>query len=390
MSDLPLLILGGSYAGLLAAARLRKKAPTARILLIADQAHFQQRVRWHEALAGTRVKRAALAPLLARARVEFVQARIVAWNPAAQQIEVLTPQGPQVIAYRGVICALGSVSQGADLPGAEHLWQLSFDQPLAERQAELKRLAACGGRLLVIGNGLSGVECASELAQRFAGLQVSLLGRQPPLPGFCPQAREHACRRLRQLQVTLLTGQVEALQAGAACLADGRRVDADRMLWCGGLRANPLLLHSGLPLTPQGRLRVGPDLRVEGYEHLWAAGDCSAATLTDGQLLRLSCATALPSGGHAGEAMGDWLLGRQPQPFAFAYVLRCLSLGRGDGIWQLTDARDRAQPRWLGGWRAALIKWMLCTLVWVAPRWELSLGRTIYHWPRTVLDKESI
>jgi len=47
MSDLPLLILGGSYAGLLAAARLRKKAPTARILLIADQAHFQRAFKLH-------------------------------------------------------------------------------------------------------------------------------------------------------------------------------------------------------------------------------------------------------------------------------------------------------------------------------------------------------
>ncbi|NBF11475.1 NAD(P)/FAD-dependent oxidoreductase [Pseudomonas sp. Fl4BN1] len=390
MSDLPLLILGGSYAGLLAAARLRRKVPKARILLIADQGHFQQRVRWHEALAGRRVKRAALAPLLARAGVEFLQARISAWDPAARQVEVQTLQGPRIIAYRGLICALGSVSQGSQVPGAEYLWQLSFDQPLAARHAELQQLAARGGRLLVIGNGLTGVECASELAQRFRGLQVSLLGSQEPLRGFCREAREHAERRLRQLQVTLLRGRVRCLQADAAQLEDGRLLSADRLLWCGGLRANPLLLESGLPLTPEGRLRVGADLRVEGYDHLWAAGDCSAATLTDGQLLRLSCATALPSGGHAGEAMGDWLQGRQPQPFAFAYVLRCLSLGRGDGIWQLTDARDRAQSRWLGGWRAALIKWMLCTLVWVAPRWELSLGRAIYHWPRTVLDKESI
>jgi len=382
MTDLPILILGGSYAGLLAAARLRMKAPKARIVLIADQPCFQQRVRWHEALAGRRVKRAALAPLLAKARIEFIQAKVRAWNPQTRSVCIHDAAGERELSYRGLICALGSVSAPPSMQGAEHLWQLSFDQPVAERVRELRRLSDEGGRLLVIGNGLTGVECASDLAQRYSGLRVSLLGSAEPLKNFCTEAREHARQRLVELGVQLLLGRSQRIEARGVWLDDGRFIDADRVLWCTGLRANPLLQQTGLPLTDEGRLRVNADLRIEGYDHLWAAGDCCAVQLRNGRVQRLSCATALPTGGHAGESVADWLNGRAPQALSFAYVLRCVSLGRGDGIWQLTDADDQAQSRWLGGWRAALIKWMLCTLVWVAPRWELAFGRRIYHWPR--------
>lgn len=30
-------------------------------------------------------------------------------------------------------------------------------------------------------------------------------------------------------------------------------------------------------MTEDGRLRVGRDLRIEGYDHLWSAADCCAA-----------------------------------------------------------------------------------------------------------------
>ena len=232
----------------------------------------------------------------------------------------------------------------------------------------------------MIGSGLAGVECASELAERYPGLRVSLIGPQP-LAGFCEDSRRHARRVLQRLGVQLLPARVVRAEPHGLWLDDGRFVACARMLWCGGLRANPVLASSGLPLSADGRLRVGGDLRIEGCEQAWAAGDCAAVTLGDGRSQRLACATALPTGGHAGAALAAWLSGQPSQPFSFAYVLRCLSLGRRDGIWQLTDGDDNAQPRWFGGWRAALIKRMLCALVWIAPRWELSYGWPIYRWP---------
>lgn len=381
MSDLPILILGGSYAGLMAASRLRKQAPQARIVLISDQPYLQQRIRWHEALAGRRVKRAALAPLLAKARIEFIQAQVLSWDAPSNEVRLNTAEGPRSLSYRGVICALGSVSQLPQWSGGEHCWQLSFAQPLAQRAAELRELAAQGGHLAVIGSGLAGVECASELAERYPKLQVSLIG-PPPLADFCPASRAHASRALQRLGVQLLNSRVVAADEQGLWLEDGRYLACERRLWCGGLRANPLLAESGVPLTADGRVQVTADLRVAGFSNAWAAGDCAAVTLGDGRSQRLSCASAMPTGGHAGEALGDWLHGRPTQPLAFAYVMRCVSLGRRDGIWQLTDAYDVARPRWLGGRRAALIKWLLCAMVWVVPRWELASGRRLYLWPR--------
>jgi NADH dehydrogenase len=381
MSDLPMLILGGSYAGLMAASRLRKQAPQARIVLIANQAYLQQRIRWHEALAGRVVKRAALAPLLAKARIEFIQAEVLGWNAERCEVLLETAEGPLSLNYRGLICALGSVSQPPRWPGAEHCWQLSFAQPLAQRAVELRELAAQGGHLAVIGSGLTGVECASELAERYPRLQVSLIG-PPPLADFCPESRVHAGRVLQRLGVQLIDARVAAADEQGLWLEDGRYIACDRRLWCGGLQANPVLAQAGLPLNEQGRVRVASDMRILGYENAWAAGDCAAVTLGDGRSQRLSCASAMPTGGHAGAALGDWLHGRACQPLVFAYVQRCVSLGRRDGIWQLTDAYDVERPRWLGGRSAALIKWLVCAMVWVVPRWELASGLRLYLWPR--------
>lgn len=378
MTEKPILILGGSYAGLLAAARLRLEAPQARIVLIANQPHFQQRVRGHEALAGRTIRRAPLAPLLARAGIEFRQAEVTGWHPEQRSISLDADR----LEYRALICALGSVGEPPRLAGAEHLWQLDQRQPLDRRAAELRDLAERRGHLLVVGNGPTGVECASELAERLPHLRVSLLGSDEPLPDFCAAARRHARRRLLEIGVQLLRGRATAACGDGLWLDDGCFIGADRVLWCAGLHANPLLQQSGLPLNEDGRLRVGRDLRVEGYDHLWAAGDCCAAPLADGRAQRLACATALPTGGHAGMALADWLQGREPRPLSFAYSLRCVSLGRRDAVCQFTDAHDGALPRWLGGWRAALIKRMLCALVWTAPRWELAFGRRIYRWPQ--------
>lgn len=382
MSDLPILILGGSYAGLMAASRLRKQAPEARIVLIDRQADLQQRIRWHEALAGRRVRRAALAPLLAKAGIEFIQAQILDWLPTRNEVLLDGPTGRQVLNYRAVICALGSVSQAPQWPGAEHCWQLSFTQPLATRVAELRQLAAVGGQLAVIGSGLAGVECASELAERYPRLQVSLVG-PAPLADFTAASRAHAVRSLQRLGVRLIDERVCAADADGLHLSSGAYLSCARRLWCGGLQANPLLATCALPRNADGRLRVSAELRIEGLANAWAAGDCAAVILADGRSQRLSCATAMPTGGHAGTALGDWLHGRPPQALTFAYVMRCVSLGRRDAIWQLTDAFDVQQPRWLGGRPAALIKWLLCAMVWIAPRWELAYGRRLYHWPRS-------
>src|SRR6056297_150004 len=58
-------------------------------------------------------------------------------------------------------------------------------------------------------------------------------------------------------------------------MADGTPIPAGFIAGAAGARAHPWLAASNLPVTDAGFLRVGPDLRVEGFETLFAAGDCA-------------------------------------------------------------------------------------------------------------------
>ena len=65
-------------------------------------------------------------------------------------------------------------------------------------------------------------------------------------------------------------------------LSDGEEFDAETIVWTAGVKANPMLARTDLPLDEKGRLRCTPDLRVAGVEHAWSAGDCAAVPdLTD-------------------------------------------------------------------------------------------------------------
>jgi NADH dehydrogenase len=58
-------------------------------------------------------------------------------------------------------------------------------------------------------------------------------------------------------------------------LTTGETVPTRTLIWCVGVRADPLVKGLGLP-TEKGRLVVGPDLVVPGHPDVFAAGDAAA------------------------------------------------------------------------------------------------------------------
>ena len=64
-----------------------------------------------------------------------------------------------------------------------------------------------------------------------------------------------------------MTGEgVAAVDARSVTLSSGEVIPAATLVWCAGMRANPLTAQFGLPLDRLGRLAVDDYLRVEGAE----------------------------------------------------------------------------------------------------------------------------
>lgn len=58
--------------------------------------------------------------------------------------------------------------------------------------------------------------------------------------------------------------------------ADGTRLDADLVLFTPGLRGNPALAESDLPLTQAGFVKIDDNCLVDGTENVYAVGDAAA------------------------------------------------------------------------------------------------------------------
>jgi NADH dehydrogenase len=112
-----------------------------------------------------------------------------------------------------------------------------------------------------------------------AGQQIQwmLLDTAPRLlPELDPRLSKTADRVLRRRGVQVRTGQsVTEAKPGYVMLSTGEKVPTRSLIWCVGVRADPLM--EGLDLkTNRGRLVVDEFMNVPGAPDIYACGDCAA------------------------------------------------------------------------------------------------------------------
>lgn len=377
------LVLGGGYAGVVAAARIARERGTAVTLVDARNA-LVQRIRLHELLAGGAPAVLPYEPMFRRRGIRFVQARVEELHVARSSVVARSFDGglSRPIGYDTLVLALGSRT-AATVPGVvQHAVRLNEWETVRRAAARLATLSA-GARVIVVGAGLSGIETAAELAERYPHLAVSLLAAGTvPDGGYAAAGRTHVRSRLAALGVRLVEdAKVIAVEAGAVVLQDGAALSCELCVWAGGFEAASLARDAGLAVDASGRVLVEPGLRALGQDNVFAAGD-AAAVEGHGRTLRMGCATALPLGAHVAASVRRARRGEPLEPFAFAYVGRCMSLGRRGGLMQFTTADDAPRDRILahrpGAWMKELIS---RTTLW-SVRAEAGLGLPVITWPR--------
>jgi NADH dehydrogenase FAD-containing subunit len=377
------VIIGGGYAGLAAAARVARADDVAQVTLVDAKPHFVERIRLHEVLAGSQPHTFAYAPLLNRRGVRFVQGRVETLAPQHQQIVGRDHAGkPFVLPYDQLVVALGSTTP-AQVPGVtQHALALNDLRSVQAASGALHALAQRSGSLLVVGGGLTGIEVATELAERFAGLRVTLATSGTFAADYAPRGRAHLRRRFRQLGITLVEHTVVvALEAGAAYTAGGTTISLEQCIWTAGFAAPSLARDAGLVVDRAGRI-VGDALQqAEGYANIFAVGDAAAITVA-GKPVRMGCVSALPMGAHVGTNLVRLLHGAPPEPFAFDFLIRCISLGRRDALVQRVDEDDTPRPTVHTKLQAVVTKELICRMTFATAHNELR-WRPFYRWPRT-------
>ncbi|MGW6568477.1 NAD(P)/FAD-dependent oxidoreductase [Streptomyces sp. NPDC054975] len=347
------MVIGGGYAGVMAANRLSGREGVT-VTLINPRSSFVDRIRLHQYVGGSHDGVVEYGKVLA-AGVRLVVDTVAQIDVAGRSLALASGD---TVAYDYLVYAVGSGSAEARVPGAAE-----FTYPLggweeAERLRDALAAAPASAPLTVVGGGATGIETAAELAE--VGRKVTLVCGDVLGPSLHPRGRRAVAKRLTRLGVTVVEGpgaKVAEVTGDAVRLADGREVASAVTVWTAGFTVPDLAARSGLSTDSLGRLLTDETLTSVDDERVVAAGDAAAPS---GLPYRMSCQAAVQLGPQAAGTVLSRIAGERPAEAEVGFVAQCVSLGRRAGVFQLTDRDDTAKKHYVGGRAGALIKELIC------------------------------
>jgi NADH dehydrogenase len=301
-----IVIIGAGFAGYEAARTLtRRVRGKAEVVLLNPTDYFLYLPLLPQVASGILEARRVTVSLrgtLPRVRLVLGEADRVDLD--ARRISYVDPEGGRgELSYDRLILSVGSVNKLLPIPGVAEYAHGFRDLPEAlylrdqvTRQIEMAattadhRDGAARSTFVVVGAGYTGTEVAAQgklFTDALVGKQVRWNhGRRPRwllldiaprvLPDLDRRLSATADRVLRSRGVEVRTGtSVKEVTRRGVTLDTGEFVETHTLVWCVGVRPDPLVAEVGLPVE-RGRLLVDPQLNVPGHPELFACGDAAA------------------------------------------------------------------------------------------------------------------
>jgi NADH:ubiquinone reductase (H+-translocating) len=299
------VIVGAGFAGFNAARELsRQVGATAEVVVINSTDYFLYLPLMPQVTGGLIAGEHLRVSLPGRLRkTRFVLGTVNRVDARQKTVSWDGPEGASgQVGYDRLILTAGSVNKLLPIPGiADYavgfrtISEATYLRDHIIRQLELasvatdpaERAARC--TFVVVGAGYTGTEVTAQgqlLTTRLAKVLPGLAGQEirwllldtspRVLAELDPRLSRTAGRVLRRRGVEVLTGEsvAEALD-GSVQLTTGDKVLTRSLIWCVGVRADPLV--DGLDLaTNRGRLEVDEFMAVPGAPGIYACGDCAA------------------------------------------------------------------------------------------------------------------
>jgi NADH dehydrogenase len=378
-----IVIVGGGYVGMYTALGLQKKLRSgeASVTVIDPQPHMTYQPFLPEAAAGSIEPRHVVAPLRkVLKRCHVVTGRVTKIEHSRKIVTAELSDGHvEEIEYDVLVSALGAISRTLPIPGlaevgigmktiGEAIYVRNhvlsrLDQAASTNNADLRKKLLS---FVVIGGGFAGIETLAELEDmtRYAlryyeGVKpeemnwvlVEAMGRIMPEVSAKLGAWTVEALEKRGIKIYLDT-RVKSLEGGHVILDDGTEFDSDTIIWTAGMKANPVLRNTDLPLDERGRVRCTAAMQVQGLEGVWAAGDCSAVP----DLSRTEedpTATCVPNAQHAirqskllSKNIVAQMRGQKPKDYFHKYLGSVAGLGLYKGVADVFGLRFKGVIAW--------------------------------------------
>ena len=347
------VVIGGGYAGVMAANRLTQRDDVT-VTLINARPTFVERIRLHQLVRGSHDAVVDYQKVLADG-VRLVVDTVTRIDVAERNVALVTGG---TVSYDYLIYAVGSRSADPRVPGAAEFAYPIASLEEAQRLRPVLDAAPATATVTVVGAGPTGIETAAELAE--AGRTVTLVCGGILGPYLHPRGRRSVARRLAKLGVTVLEGpdaKVTAVTRDAVRLSDGRELPSAVTIWTAGFGVPDLAARSGLRTDALGRLLTDETLTSVDDLRIVAAGDSAAPSDLP---FRMSCQSAVQLGPQAAETVLSRIAGKQPASIDVKFVGQCISLGRRAGVFQFSHKNDAAVRFHVGGHAGAKLKEFVC------------------------------
>nr|AFI57032.1 dehydrogenase [Amycolatopsis orientalis] len=336
------VVVGGGFAGYHAAKTLAKELTPDEheIVLVNPTDYFLYLPLLPEVAAGVIDPRRVSVSLPGTLRgVRLVLGEVTNADLEGHELTYVNPEDEEhKLGFDKLILAAGSVNKLLPIPGVtEHAHgfrgvpEALYLRDHVTRQIELaaaaddpaERAERC--TFVVVGAGYTGTEVAAQgpaftraLAERHPELADQpirwlLLDLAPRvLPELDQRLSRAADRVLRSRDVeVLMETSIEEAQRNGVKLTNGEFVPSRTLVWCVGVRPDPLVSDLGLD-TEKGRLVTDAFLNVPGHPDVFACGDAAAVPdLTrPGEITTMTAQHAQRQGKLAGRNVAALLRGQ--------------------------------------------------------------------------------
>jgi NADH dehydrogenase len=351
------IIVGMGFGGIRAARELAGKGLEV-LMLDRNNYHLFQPLLYQVATAALEQESIAY-PIRAMARrwpeTRFRLAEVCGVDFDGKR--VMTSEGP--IGYDYLIISAGSATNffgmesierhAYDLKRLEHAETLRnqilglFERAVKEHDPEKRRAMLT---FVIVGGGPTGVEFSGSLVElvryvlakdypelSITECRVMLVEASDKVLASQPEnLRKYAVDRLRRMGVeVLLNTAVKDAAPEHVVFGDGTVIPTHTLFWSAGVKAAPLAGALDLPKAGGGRIKVKPDLTVEGRPEVYIVGDMAWCE-QDGAVLPMVAPVAMQMGSFAGKAILAREVDRELPPFHYRDKGSMATIGRSSAV----------------------------------------------------------
>lgn len=323
-----IVIIGGNFAGLVAASRLSSDHD---VTVVDARGDFEWTPNIHELISGVKNRAGVVLPreqCVGRYGHTFLHDVVTRIDRDSSS--VMTESG-LVLPYDACLIAAGSQRTTFGIEGAdENAMGLRLVDDAVRIGSRLDKLATRKRRasVVIVGGGVSGIEAVGEILRRREQgdeFNIHVVERQPRILEQQPERLAgDAMQRFSPYPVTLHTDtSVSRVDARSVTLESGEKLTADLCIWSAGMVLPDFLRDAGLNDAGDEWLPVDDTLQSRHADNIFVAGDCAALA----QPVRKQAYHAMAMGEVAGDNISRLLEDRPLKRFCPAPMPMLVSFG---------------------------------------------------------------